>query len=61
MLVMGVLIGLLTGLWLGVNIGKGNPLLSNPFAEEQLQKKLKEKVGERIEKLGEDIKGKINK
>lgn len=53
--------GLIVGLWLGVNIGKGNPIFGNPFAEEDLQKKLKEKVGESIEQLGEDIKGKIKK
>ena len=29
MLFMGVLLGLLVGLWLGVNIGKGNPIFGN--------------------------------
>ncbi len=56
---MGLLFGLLIGLWLGVNIGKGNPVFGNPFAEENLSKKLKEKVGSSIEQLGEDIKGKV--
>lgn len=60
-LVMGILLGLIVGLWLGVNIGKGNPIFSNPFAKENLQKKLKEKVGSSIEQLGEDIKGKDKK
>ena len=58
LLFMGTLMGLIVGLWLGVNIGKGNPVFGNPFAEENLSKKLKEKVGTSIEKLGEDIKGK---
>ena len=61
MLFMGTLLGLIVGLWLGVNIGKGNPIFGNPFAEENLSKKLKEKVGSSIEQLGEDIKGKVNK
>ena len=61
MLFMGVLLGLIVGLWLGVNIGKGNPLFSNPFVKEQLQKKIKEKVGKRIEELGEGIKDKMKK
>ena len=61
MLFLGVLFGLLVGLWLGVNIGKSNPLFGNPFAEENLSKKLKEKVGTSIEKFGEEIKGKVNK
>lgn len=29
----GLLVGGLVGLWLGMNIGKGQALLSNPFAE----------------------------
>ena len=53
--------GVIVGLWLGVNIGKGNPIFSNPFAKENLQKKIKQRVGESIEQLGEDIKGKIKK
>jgi len=40
MLFMGTLMGLIVGLWLGVNIGKGNPIFGNPFAEENLSKKL---------------------
>lgn len=30
---VGLLVGGLVGLWFGMNIGKGQPLLSNPFAE----------------------------
>lgn len=59
MLFMGLLMGLIVGLWLGVNIGKGNPIFGNPFAKENLPQKIKEKVGESIEQLGEDIKGKV--
>ena len=58
MLFMGFLVGLIIGLWFGINMGKQKPIFSNPFAEENLPKKLKVKVGERIEKLGGDIKGK---
>lgn len=61
MLFMGTLLGLIIGLWLGVNIGKGNPIFSNPFAKEDLQKKIKQRVGESIEKFGEEIKGKMEK
>ena len=60
MLFMGLLLGLIIGLWFGVNIGKQKPIFSNPFAEENISEKLKTKVGERIEKLGGDIKGKVN-
>lgn len=61
MLIMGLTIGFAVGMWFGVNIGKGNPILSNPFVKENLQQKIKQKVGESIEQLGEDIKGKIKK
>jgi len=61
LLFMGMLMGLIVGLWLGVNIGKGNPIFGNPFAEENLSKKLKEKVGSSIEKFGEDLKGPVKK
>lgn len=61
MLLTGFSLGLLIGLWVGVNIGKGQPVFSNPFAKEDLSKKIKRRVGESIEQLGEDIKGKVNK
>ncbi len=61
LLFMGTLMGLIVGLWLGVNIGKGNPIFGNPFAEENLSKKIKDKVGTSIEKFGEDIKGQDEK
>ena len=58
---MGILMGVIVGLWLGVNIGKGNPIFGNPFAKENLSKKIQDKVGSSIEKLGEDIQGKLKK
>lgn len=61
LLFLGTLMGLIVGLWLGVNIGKGNPIFGNPFAEENLSKKIKDKVGTSIEKFGEDIKGQDEK
>ena len=67
-LLLGLIIGLALGLWFGVNIGKGKPIHSNPFAEESIQDKFKrkvgegvEKAGESIEKLGEDLSGKMKK
>lgn len=60
MLVMGTLLGLIVGLWFGVNMGKGKPILSNPFADDNIPEKIKQKVGDKIEKLGGDIKGKVN-
>ncbi|MDR9437551.1 MAG: hypothetical protein RI563_11765 [Thiohalophilus sp.] len=67
LILFGVIIGLAVGLWTGVNIGKGKPLLSNPFDEPTLKQRLKESTGEameragkKVEKLGSDIKGKID-
>ena len=58
---MGLVIGFAIGMWFGVNIGKGRTILSNHYAKEDLQEKIKQKVGESIEQLGEDIKGKVKK
>ncbi len=33
---VGLLLGGLLGLWCGMNIGKGQPLLSNPFSDVSL-------------------------
>lgn len=33
---VGLLFGGVVGLWCGMNIGKGQPLLSNPFADVML-------------------------
>ncbi len=33
---VGLLVGGVVGLWCGMNIGKGQPLLSNPFADVSL-------------------------
>jgi hypothetical protein len=40
--VIGAVIGLLIGLWAGVNIGKGQPLWANPFADRSLAQKAKD-------------------
>ncbi len=53
-------------MWLGVNIGREIPLLSNPFYKESLQEKLKriggetmEKSGRAIEKTGQELQDKL--
>ncbi len=66
MLLLGVIIGALAGLWVGFNLGRDKPWYSNPFADREVQDKLKssvgegvEKAGESIEKMGEDMKGQM--
>ena len=43
LIILGVVIGILLGLWAGVNIGKGKSIFSNPFKEISLQERIKEK------------------
>lgn len=40
--IMGAFVGLLVGLWMGVNIGAERPLWSNPFAKKDLSQKAKD-------------------
>jgi len=48
-LLLCAIIGLLFGLWFGINIGKDKPVYSNPFKDQTLQEKAKEKTSEVIE------------
>ncbi len=41
-LIMGLTIGLLVGLWAGVNIGYDQPIWSNPFEAPALTEKAKD-------------------
>jgi len=68
MVLFGAFIGIAIGLWLGINIGRETPLLSNPFYKESLNEKLKrlggetlEKSGRALEKTGQEIQDKLNK
>jgi hypothetical protein len=49
----GLLIGGLAGLWFGMNIGKEQPLLSNPFAEVSLSDRVDRTAEEAAEAVGE--------
>jgi len=61
----GLVIGLLLGLWGGVNIGKGQPLYANPFTNKSVPetmrkagKDLLRESGKALEKGGEALKDK---
>lgn len=56
-LFFGLFVGLILGLWFGINIGKGRSIVANPFAHQNLPKKVKDKVGESVERIGKEIKG----
>ena len=53
--VISVLIGVLLGLWVGVNIGKGKSIFSNPFDEAAIQQQLKKSGDKILEKSGEAL------
>ena len=69
LLLIGAVIGIAIGLWLGVNIGREEPLLSNPFShQESMTEKLKrvsgetlEKSGKALEKTGQELQDKLTK
>lgn len=58
---IGIIIGLLTGLWMGVNYGRNQPILSNPFVDQPLHKKLLNSSASFLEKSGRAIKESIKK
>ena len=67
-ILLGLVVGVAIGLWLGVNIGRETPLLSNPFHKESLNEKLQrlsgetlEKSGRALEKTGQELQDKFNK
>lgn len=49
----GLLLGLIVGFPLGINVGKGAPLFSNPFAERPIAEQIKDTAENASEKLKE--------
>jgi len=54
-----IIIGIIIGLWFGINIGRDEPLLSNPFSHKPLQKKLLESGEDLLDKGNQAIKEKL--
>ena len=56
--ILWILIGLLLGLWFGVNIGRDKPIYSNPFDADTLEDRARdagEAAGELLEETGRAI------
>jgi hypothetical protein len=51
----------MVGLWCGVNIGKGQPVYSNPLKTKSIANKILESSGDALEKSGRALKEKIQK
>ncbi len=64
-ILISLVVGVLIGMALGVNIGRGKSLLSNPFAKESIVDRAKqlgsetlEQSGKALEKTGQALQGK---
>lgn len=57
--IIGCCVGLLLGLWMGVNIGKHQPLWANPFAERSLSAEAKAKAKEVIKDTKKALRDKL--
>jgi hypothetical protein len=55
-LVSGVVIGLLAGLWFGFNIGKGRTIYANPFTDPQVSGQIEQTREQAVEESGEALK-----
>jgi hypothetical protein len=67
-ILLSLVVGVATGMWLGVNIGRDVPLYSNPFDAHTINQKIKkatsetlEKGGQALEKTGQALKEKLDK
>jgi len=68
MLLLGIVIGLVIGLWFGVNIDRDKPIFSNPFVSNSFKDKIREtgtellkKGGDALESSGKALKDSITK
>lgn len=53
--IIWLIIGVLLGMWFGVNIGRGKPIYSNPFEAATIKEKIKKTGEEALEKSGEAL------
>lgn len=56
---IGGVIGLLVGLWMGVNIGADRPLWSNPFAAKTIAEKAKDVAHDAIKDTKKALRDKL--
>jgi hypothetical protein len=60
-LLIGWCVGIVIGLWFGVNLGKDQPIYSNPFHKVSLKDRMVESGGNALEKSGQAIKRSLGK
>ncbi len=54
--IFGLIVGVLVAFPLGINFGRDAPLISNPFAEREVQQKFGEKMKEGTGKVTDKLK-----
>ena len=54
-LILGIIVGGAVGFGAGMNVGKGKPLLSNPFTRYDLSDRLKDSGSDLMKKSGEAL------
>ena len=57
---LGLLLGILVAFPLGMNFGRGDPMLSNPFAQRDIKQRVKEGVKEKAGAMVESAKEKLH-
>ncbi|GMR20886.1 MAG: hypothetical protein BMS9Abin36_1484 [Gammaproteobacteria bacterium] len=60
MLILGLIIGAVVAFPLGINFGRGDSLFSNPFANRDIQSRVKEAVKEQADRALEGTKDVIH-
>jgi hypothetical protein len=60
-LLFGFCVGIVIGLWFGVNLGRDQPLYSNPFHKVSIKDRLLESSGDALEKSGQALKHSLGK
>lgn len=60
-LVLGIVIGAIVAFPLGINFGRGEPLLSNPFEKHEVKEQMKERVTETGKEIVEEAREKLHK
>ncbi len=59
-LFFGIVIGAVIAFPLGINFGRGEPLLSNPFEKRDVKEKVKEAVSEAGKEIVEEAREKLH-
>lgn len=57
----GLVVGAIVAFPAGINFGRDEPLLSNPFAKRPVQKQVVEKAGEALEQAREQVREQVHK